>query len=213
MTLPGHHGTPPAAPVPRPSRPPPADGRYEAWRDWYARVPGWQVTDGVPPLLPAGTAFDALSLPAAAGREVLDRLSPATPVAVDGQTMHVLVAPGSAEELPGLLDWLEWGALVPELRGVGEGGLLAAPAPPGLRTRGVAARWVRPPLAGGPGRAPVLPGLTRLGDGGAPDLVRLVSAAATACHRLGLGRCGDQPLAFSYSARMLAGTRPRSLMS
>ncbi|MBF4135833.1 MULTISPECIES: SCO3374 family protein [Streptomyces] len=189
------------------------DGAYGAWRRWYARVPGWTVTGGAVPLLPAGTAFDALSLPAAAGREVMDRLRPATPVALDGETVHLLVAPGSAGELPGLLDWLEWGPLVPELRGVGEGGHLVAPPPPGLRGPGVASRWLRPPAARGPGRAPVLPGLTRLGDGGAPDLVRLVSVAATACHRLRLGRSGDQPLAFSYSARMLAGTRPRSLMS
>ncbi|MFD7890421.1 hypothetical protein ACFV3O_18545, partial [Streptomyces albidoflavus] len=108
------------------------DGAYGAWRRWYARVPGWTVTDGAVPLLPAGTAFDALSLPAAAGREVLDRLRPATPVALDGETVHLLVAPGSAGELPGLLDWLEWGPLVPELRGVGEGGhLVAGAARPG----------------------------------------------------------------------------------
>ncbi|WP_436737469.1 SCO3374 family protein [Streptomyces sp. BBFR102] len=195
--------------APGPDSPPP----YDAWRRWYARVPGWPVTDGVPPLLSTGPAFDALSLPAAAGREVLDRLRPTTPVALDGEAVHLLVAPGSADELPGLLDWLEWGPLVPELRGVGEGGHLAAPPPPGLRGTETAARWLRPPMAGEPGRAPVLPGLARLGDGGAPDLVRLVSAAATACHRLRLGRSGDQPLAFSYSARMLAGTRPRSLMS
>ncbi|MFD4986692.1 SCO3374 family protein [Streptomyces sp. NPDC058374] len=201
-------------PVPRP-RPPLPDGAgaYDAWRAWYAEGVGWPVTGGAPPLLPTGVAFDALSLPARAGWEVLDRLHPSTPVAVDGETMRLLVAPGSAGELPGLLDWLEWGGLVPELRGVGEGGHLVAPAPPGREEAGAAARWLRSPVAGRPGRTPVLPGLTRLGDGGAPDLVRLVSAAATACHRLRLGRSGDQPLAFSYSARMLAGTRPRSLMS
>lgn len=122
------------------------DGAYGAWRRWYARVPGWTVTGGAVPLLPAGTAFDALSLPAAAGREVLDRLRPVTPVALDGETVHLLVAPGSAGELPGLLDWLEWGPLVPELRGVGEGGHLVAPrrrgcGGPGWPRGGYGRRW------------------------------------------------------------------------
>ncbi|QTT75045.1 hypothetical protein J7W19_18145 [Streptomyces mobaraensis NBRC 13819 = DSM 40847] len=78
--------------------------------------------------------------------------------------------------------------------------------------------WLRPPR---PGRElePTLP-VTGLGGGRlAPDYVRLVSAAATECHRARLlragrsrrGPTGDQPLAFSYASRISAGTRPRSL--
>ncbi|MGW3247005.1 hypothetical protein ACWDAS_31115, partial [Streptomyces sp. NPDC001070] len=50
--------------------------------------------------------------------------------------------------------------------------------------------------------------------GGTVGLTALVSALATACHRVRL-RAGrnDQPCAFSYASRICAGTRPRSLTS
>ncbi|MGK5638287.1 SCO3374 family protein [Streptomyces sp. URMC 126] len=97
----------------------------------------------------------------------------------------------------------------------------AAPAretPDGSLSDAREAVWLRPPR---PGREvePTLP-VTGLGGGRlAPDYVRLVSAAATECHRTRLlragrsrrGPTGVQPLAFSYASRMSAGTRPRSL--
>jgi hypothetical protein len=44
--------------------------------------------------------------------------------------MRFLVAAGSTEELPGLLDWLEWGGLALDLRAIGTGGVMRAPRPP-----------------------------------------------------------------------------------
>jgi hypothetical protein len=125
--------------------------------------------------------------------------------------MRLLVAPGSAEELPGLLDWLEWSAVTLDLRALGEGGAIEAPAPPGAalhwaETSQGAAVWLRPPGAGGEVEAS-LPALPAMGRGQrAPDLVRLLDTVAAQCHRIRLRRprtgppaaCRrDQPLAFS----------------
>lgn len=129
---------------------------------------------------------DALLLPADAGRALLHRRTVRTgPVAYDPLEglVQLLVPEGSAEELPGLLEWLEWGGVPLELSG------RAA-----FRPR-EAAVWLRPP---GPEYAV---------DG--VDLVRLVSAAATECHSARLRRAARisdctghspgtvQPLAFS----------------
>lgn len=177
---------------------------------------------GVPP--PGALRCDVLEMPAEAGWDVL-RGRPATgPVALTGGRMRFLIAEGGAAELPGLLDWLEWGGIPLDLS--------AAPAavrswPPTL--------WLRPPGRAALARLPAvrLPVGTGAGRGGGvvdgdvgeddmgvhvaggvvrnavetdgdrggtdgavvparnrvtdrPDLVRLVSAAATACHRLTL---------------------------
>ncbi len=180
---------------------------------------------GVPP--PGVLRCDVLEMPAEAGWGVL-RGRPATgPVALTGGRMRFLIAEGGAAELPGLLDWLEWGGIPLDLS--------AAPAavqswpptlwlrPPG---RAALARLpaVRLPVGTGAGRGAgvvdgvvdggvaadtadaeaagdVVRGADMDGDGGGadgaavparnrvadrPDLVRLVSAAATACHRLAL---------------------------
>ncbi|MFG2480053.1 SCO3374 family protein [Streptomyces fagopyri] len=123
-----------------------------------------------------------------------------------GARMRLLVAEGSAEELPGLLDWLEWGALALDLTAIGAGGSIGAPLPPGvpegpLRAGGSgpqgAAVWLRPPEPGCEVE-PSLPTLSAMGGGGgAPDLVRLVETMATQCHRIRLRRACAQPLAFS----------------
>ncbi len=90
--------------------------------------------------LVTGLRFDVLELPAAAGRGVLRRVGAATgPVALAGSRMRLLVAAGSAEELPGLLDWLEWGGIALDLAALGTGGRMTAPRPrggtaPGRRT-------------------------------------------------------------------------------
>lgn len=119
--------------------------------------------------------------------------------------MWLLVAAGSAEELPGLLDWLEWGSLALDLTAIGAGGSIEAPLPPGVPegpltaaggtgTQG-AAVWLRPPEPGCEVE-PSLPTLSAVGGvGGAPDLVRLVDTMATQCHRVRLRRAGAQPLA------------------
>ncbi|MCX4527326.1 MULTISPECIES: SCO3374 family protein [unclassified Streptomyces] len=167
-----------------------------AYALWYGRELGWSLVGGPPGQLDTGTRFDVLELPSDAGGQLLRRPVPTGPVAVMGRRMRFLVAPGSAEELDGLLDWLEWGGVALDLAALGPGGRITAPAPPGHpvhegSSRG-AAVWLRPPEQGceallpalsGPGRG-AGPGLTSAG----PDLVRLVAAAATECHRARLRR-------------------------
>ncbi|MFF4404688.1 SCO3374 family protein [Streptomyces sp. NPDC001262] len=201
-------------------------------RRWYEQDLGWPVADGPPVELLTGVRFDALGLPVDAGLAVLQRLPPAGPVAFDPRARRVwfLTAAGSADELPGLIEWLEWGGVALDLTAQGSGGRITAPAPAG-RGHGVPgggpgasqeAVWLRPPRPGCEVE-PTLPATGLGGEGAAPGLVRLVSAAATECHRARLLRAGaarrrqppgdrqDQPLAFSYASRMSAGTRPRSL--
>ncbi|MGW0782391.1 SCO3374 family protein [Streptomyces sp. NPDC002913] len=191
--------------VPPPRSSPESDDSAQ----WYARELGWATTDTSPVRLLTGLRFDVLEMPAAAGHAALRRVRCAGPVAMAGQRMRLLVAAGSAEELPGLLDWLEWGGITLDLSAVGLGGHITAPPPPGGAAKGSpgAAFWLRPPGT----RQEVelsLPALGGLGSrgGDAPDLVRLVDAAATECHRARLThartrlwahRPTGQPLAFS----------------
>ncbi|WP_079063919.1 SCO3374 family protein [Streptomyces sp. NRRL F-4489] len=220
--------------LPRPRSP------LAAVRRWYEEELHWPTTGTEPVELLTGVRFDVLEMPADAGRAVLRRLPYPGPVALlrpahggkrpqDRPKLLLLIAPGGAEELPGILEWLEWGTLAADLTARGPGGRMPAPAPPsGCRPSGgfgarEAAGWVRPPRPGYEAldSLPATGIGAGIGDGGgAPDLVRLVSAAATECHRARLGRarngqsdraCGAQPLAFSYASRMSAGTRPRSL--
>ncbi|MEU2119766.1 SCO3374 family protein [Streptomyces sp. NPDC016459] len=171
--------------VPLPRRP--LDGGLAGW---YENEFGWATVAGPPVQLVTGLRFDVLDLPAPAGRGVLRRLGPATgPVALLGRRMLVLVAAGSAEELPGLLDWLEWGGIALDLAVLGADGRMPAPLPPGWCGSGTpgGAVWLRAPA---PGREveSSLPALRSAPWGGAdaPSLVRLVAAAAAECHRLRL---------------------------
>ncbi|MEU1078490.1 MULTISPECIES: SCO3374 family protein [unclassified Streptomyces] len=162
---------------------------------WYERELGWAVVAGPPVRLLTGLRFDVLDVPAAAGAALLARFARTGPVALAGRRMRFLVAAGSAEELPGLLDWLEWGGVGLDLSAVGAGGRITAPPPPGRSVPAArdgsreTAVWLRPPEPGCEVEAtlPAFAGLAgpRGGGGGAdtPDLVRLVDAAATACHR------------------------------
>jgi hypothetical protein len=168
----------------------------------------------VPLRLVAGLRFDVLDVPAEAGFAALrhrgQTRAARSPVALGDDRMLLLVAAGSADELPGLLDWLEWGRLTPDLRAIGAGGDIEAPLPPGPPGPPVstgdspgrtnpqgAAVWLRPPESGCGTQVP-LPTMSALGGvGGAPDLVRLVDTLATQCHRIRLRRVCAQPLAFS----------------
>ncbi|MFF9002674.1 SCO3374 family protein [Streptomyces achromogenes] len=189
-------------------------------RHWYEDGLGWPTVPGRPLRLVTGVRFDVLEVPAEAGARALRHLAPGSPVILRGDRMELLVAPGGAEELPGLLEWLEWGLVSLDLRALGPGGTLEAPAPAGpagaapgrAASAQGAAVWLRPP---GPGREdvetslpamPGMPGTTAVGrEGSAPDLVRLVDTVAAHCHRVRLWRgCAgrpaglrDQPLAFS----------------
>lgn len=185
-------------------------------RQWYENDLGWATVPGTPVHVITGLRFDVLDVPAEAGIAALRHLGPipgpGSPVALQGARMRLLVAAGSAEELPGLLEWLDWGGLDLDLTAVGTGGLMAAPTPPGgagrlegvLREAGSqgAAEWLRPPEPGGEVE-PSLPSMSALGGGGgAPDLVRVVDTVATHCHRVRLRRASTgpsefQPLAFS----------------
>ncbi|MEV0776432.1 SCO3374 family protein [Streptomyces sp. NPDC050433] len=207
-----------AVPFPLPRAPLPVEGGSALW---YEHELGWATASGPPVALLTGLRFDALDLPAAAGAAVLRRIdaSGTGPVALVDGRMLLLVAAGGADELPGLLDWLEWGGVALDLTAVGADGRMTAPEPPGRAAGGRlgaeqgAAVWLRPPE---PGREvePTLPALTHFGHGpggsaglgdrggDVPDLVRLVDTAATECHRARLLRgestgTKSQPLAFS----------------
>ncbi|WP_330174346.1 SCO3374 family protein [Streptomyces sp. NBC_01498] len=170
-------------PVPLPRAPLPLEGGVASW---YEHELGWATAAGPPVALLTGLRFDVLELPAGAGAAVLRRIGAAGtgPVALVAGRMRFLVAAGGADELPGLLDWLEWGGVALELTALGSGGRMTAPEPPGaggprgpagVRHRGGtregragaeqgAAVWLRPPE---PGREvePVLPALTHFGHG------------------------------------------------
>ncbi|MGV9497882.1 SCO3374 family protein [Streptomyces sp. NPDC003642] len=99
-------------------------------RRWYEDALGWPTAPGDPVRLALGVRFDVLDVPAEAGAAALRRLGPRSPVAVRGGRVQLLVAAGSAEELPGLLEWLDWGTLPLDLRALGSGACLQAPLPP-----------------------------------------------------------------------------------
>ncbi|MFE1234896.1 SCO3374 family protein [Streptomyces sp. NPDC058745] len=172
--------------------PPPGSPRDGGVARWYEYELGWATSygSGQPVQLVTGLRFDVLELPATAGRAVLRRAGAGIgPVALMGRRMRLLVAAGSAEELPGLLDWLEWGGITLDLAALGAGGRMTAPVPPGWGGPGApgAAVWLRAPE---PGREvesslPALRAVAR-GGAGAPCLVRLVAAAAAECHRVRL---------------------------
>ncbi|MFE3167432.1 SCO3374 family protein [Streptomyces sp. NPDC059224] len=153
------------------------DAQVARLRHWYENELGWATVPeapGEPLRLVTGVRFDVLDVPAPAGAKALRHLGPGSPVALQGDRMLLLVAAGSAEEVPGLLDWLEWSALALDLRALGAHGLMDAPARPEPVSTGArplpeadegpaappepadrpepvqgAAVWLRPP---GPGR-------------------------------------------------------------
>lgn len=139
---------------------PPAGPEVRA-RHWYENDLGWPTVPGRPLRLRTGVRFDVLDVPAEAGAKALRHLAPGSPVALRGDRMQLWVAAGSAEELPGLLAWLEWGTVALDLRALGAGETIQAPPPPAgtaaVRTGSVragiprepsvqgAAVWLRPP--------------------------------------------------------------------
>ena len=74
----------------------------------------WEERPAAPVVLPCGTVFDVVSAPAIFGRRMLDRLwdeGPGSgPVAAYRGRMLLFAAPGTAQRLPSLLEWEEWGS-------------------------------------------------------------------------------------------------------
>ncbi|MEV7340358.1 SCO3374 family protein [Streptomyces sp. NPDC093544] len=124
--------------VPHPRRPLDPSNPSDPVRQWYENELGWATVPGAPLRLVTGLRFDVLDVPAEAGYAALRHLGPGSPVALHsghgarGERMRFLVAAGSADEVPGLLDWLEWGALTLDLGAIGAGGSIEAPRPPGM---------------------------------------------------------------------------------
>ncbi|MCX4914902.1 MULTISPECIES: bifunctional DNA primase/polymerase [unclassified Streptomyces] len=74
----------------------------------------WAERPDAPVVLPCGSAFDVVSAPSLFGRRMLDRLwddGPGSgPVAAYRGRMLLFAAPGTAQRLPSLMRWEEWGS-------------------------------------------------------------------------------------------------------
>ncbi|MGC5563249.1 bifunctional DNA primase/polymerase [Streptomyces sp. FR-108] len=132
----------------------------------------WDDQPTAPVVLACGSAFDVVSAPALFGRHMLDRLwdeGPGSgPVAAHRGRMLLFAAPGTAQRLPSLLEWEEWGSggasergrAIPPLLCHGTGDAVTVPAPTLLAPPAPTApahlgsRWLVAPDT----RAPWLPG-------------------------------------------------------
>ncbi len=95
----------------------------------------WEERSDAPVVLPCGSAFDVVSAPAVFGRRMVDRLwteGPGSgPVAAFRGRMLLFAPPGTAQRLPSLLHWEEFGrtATIPPLLCHGTGDAVTVPAP------------------------------------------------------------------------------------
>ncbi|EFL15273.1 conserved hypothetical protein [Streptomyces sp. C] len=131
-----------------------------AWLASASAHPGetlaaWQARPASPAVLPCGTAFDVVNVPLVLGRRMLDLLwerGPGSgPAAVHRGRMLLFAAPGTAQRLPALLAWEEWGPAAPAPLCHGHGD--AVTVPPLAGTPGPS-RWLVAPDT----RLPWLPG-------------------------------------------------------
>ncbi|MGW1137950.1 bifunctional DNA primase/polymerase [Streptomyces zhihengii] len=117
----------------------------------------WENRPAAPAVLPCGSVFDVVNVPSTFGRRMLDRLwgeGPGSgPVAMHRGRMMLFATPGTAQRLPSLLHWEEWGDAVPPLICHGAGDAVTVPplTPSGS---GTAPRWLVAPDT----RHPWLPG-------------------------------------------------------
>jgi hypothetical protein len=124
----------------------------------------WASRPTAPGVLPCGSAFDVVNVPSMFARRMLDRLWSEGPgsgpvAAYRGRTL-LFAAPGTAQRLPSLLSWEEWGGsdsegqdtAVPPLLCHGSGD--AVTVPPLVPGPGSGPRWVVAPGS----RHPWLPG-------------------------------------------------------
>lgn len=123
----------------------------------------WATRPTAPSVLPCGTTFDVINVPALFGRRMADTLwtdGPGSgPVAVHHGRLLLFAAPGTAQRLPALLHWEEWVDAVPPLLCHGSGDAVTVPPPyprhPGDEEPAPgAARWLVAPDV----RHPWLPG-------------------------------------------------------
>lgn len=163
---------PPCPTVPLPRRSPETG---DPLRSWYENELGWPVVPGEPVRLSVGPRFDVLDVPAEAGLAALRHLGPSSPVAALDGRLWLWLAPGSAEELPGLLEWLEWGSLASslDLRPLGPGTSVRAPLPAEpLRTSGLPGGTARSgagaTVTEGAVPVPRVGGVPVAGEGGVP---------------------------------------------
>ncbi|AEM87475.1 bifunctional DNA primase/polymerase [Streptomyces violaceusniger] len=110
-----------------------------AGADWLASASAsprgvqalWAAAPTAAVTLPCGTAFDVISMDALFGRRVVGRLwtdGPGTgPVAARGGRVMLFATPGTAQRLPALLGWEEWGATAPPLLCYGRGDAVTVP--------------------------------------------------------------------------------------
>lgn len=157
----------------------------------------WEERSTAPVVLPCGTAFDVVNVPAIFGRRMLDRLwaeGPGTgPVATYRGRMLLFAAPGTAQRLPSLMRWEEWGSpgrtgAIPPILCHGTGDAVTVPplrtpsdAGPAGRS---ASRWLVAPDT----RQPWLPG---------PEVllwaaVRAAREAVSAAVRISISPAADQ---------------------
>ncbi|MEU8567937.1 bifunctional DNA primase/polymerase [Streptomyces pathocidini] len=98
-----------------------------------AALARWAAFPTAPAVLPCGTVFDVINVPAVFGRRMLNRLwsgGPGSgPVAAHRGRTLLFAAPGTAHRLPALLNWEEWGRAVPPPLCHGAGDAVAVPAP------------------------------------------------------------------------------------
>ncbi|MGW0824138.1 bifunctional DNA primase/polymerase [Streptomyces sp. NPDC002845] len=162
----------------------------------------WEERPAAPLVLPCGTAFDVVNVPAVFGRRMLDRLwdeGPGSgPVATYRGRMLLFASPGTAQRLPSLLGWEEWGSpgrtsAIPPLLCHGTGDAVTVPAlsppasaasPGGAPSDRLGSRWLVAPDTS----EPWLPG---------PEIllwaaVRAARAAASAAVRISIFPPRDQ---------------------
>ncbi|MFC7305358.1 bifunctional DNA primase/polymerase [Streptomyces monticola] len=152
----------------------------------------WETRPGAPVVLPCGSAFDVVSVPAVFGRRMLDRLwdeGPGSgPVAAHRGRMLLFASPGTAQRLPSLLAWEEWSPAVPAPLCHGTGDAVTVPAPTAPADAAPAARLGSRWLVAPDTRQPWLPGPEVLLWAG----VRAARAIAGAAVRISIFPPADQ---------------------
>jgi hypothetical protein len=150
----------PSTPRPTPPPSPYATAEGAAWLASASAFPRsvqalWSARPGAPGVLPCGTAFDVVNLPEVFGRRVLEQLrsggAGTGPAAVHQGRALLLASVGTAQRLPALLEWEEWGPRVPPMLCHGAGD--AVTVPPLLPGRGPGSgrsRWLFAPASARP---------------------------------------------------------------